>query len=237
MGQDAAGVAEELLQRLGLRVHRDPHPAAPGIQLELRQRSAFGVERALPVLLVEYEGVLALEVVSPAVERADEVAAVARHAVHTVGSVDQLPAAVRADIAVGAQGIAPRTFGNAHDDDRFIADVVREEIAQVGDHLEPLGHLPDLRPQQVLFGLCVITREECLGAVSGGLFKVIHRHVRSRAFRLVHRATPARSIAQIEAREVARRTPRIDHFAVRRPARTQPRNSAQSGLVSPSLLK
>ena len=190
MRQDAAGDAEELLQRLGSRVHRDPHPAAPGIQLELRQRSAFGVGRALPVLLVEDVSVLALEVVSPAVERADKVAAVARHAVHAIGGIDQLPATMRADVVVGAQGVTARTLGHPHHDDRFIAHVVGEEIAEFGNDFEPFGHLPHAGPQPFLFRLGVFAREERLGAISERLRQVLDREARGDAVRLVHRASP-----------------------------------------------
>jgi hypothetical protein len=70
-------------------------------------------------------------------------------------------AAMRADIVECLDLIG----GRADDDDAVVANVVSEEVADIGKVLEAARHLPDARPQLLPLGLGIIAREESLGPI------------------------------------------------------------------------
>ncbi len=90
------------------------------------------------LLGAQHEGVLAVESPAPSVERADEGAA-------RPAALDELHAAVAAGVVVGADG----GVVDAHDDDRLVENLVLDEVAGLGDLLQPARHLPDARPEQL----------------------------------------------------------------------------------------
>src|SRR5579862_1685972 len=94
------------------------------------------IERPAPVVLVEDEGVLAIDVPSPAVETTGEVLGMP-------AAAGQPPPPVGTDVVEGPNLVGRR----ARHEDRLIEDVVGDEIADPGDLLLPAGHLPDLAPE------------------------------------------------------------------------------------------
>ena len=102
-------------------------------------------------------------------EAAHEILLPAADAIHVIGRVDELAAAVRTDVVVGLEGIGP----GADDDDRFVQDVVGDEIARLGDILETTGHLPHPGPQQIALGPGVFRRDECLDRIGQRLRQIV----------------------------------------------------------------
>jgi hypothetical protein len=164
---------EIVTQGPAIGIHVDPDPATPGVDLDLAQPGALLGQHAIPVLLVGNVGAVAIEVVAPAVKAADELLALAAGAVRALGCVDELAAAVRADVVKGLD----RVLCGTHDQDRVLADLVGDEVADVGDFLDAPGVLPDLRPQQIAFGIGVLARQEGLGGVGDRLAQVFDADV------------------------------------------------------------
>ena len=64
----------------------------------------------------------------------------------------------------------------AHHDDRLVEELVLDEVAGLGDLLEPAGHLPDPRPEQLGLHLVEVRVEVALlGDPVGELHRVGHR--------------------------------------------------------------
>src|SRR5204862_5556377 len=135
-------------QRLALRVHVEPDPAAPGAGPDLLQAGLLTGEAAGPVLALGDAGVLAVEVVAPSVEAADELPAVAAGVPGARRGVDQAAAPVRADVVV-----RPDLLGAGADhDEGVVHDLVGQVVADLRDLLHPAGLLPDPGPQLVPLG-------------------------------------------------------------------------------------
>src|SRR3990167_1736674 len=110
--QHAGDGIQVVEQGLAVGIQVDPDPASPGVHLYGAESGALFVERTLPVFLVRYVGVLAVQVKTPAVIVAEELAALALGISGAGRDVNQSPAAMRADIVIGANLI-----GRADDDD------------------------------------------------------------------------------------------------------------------------
>src|SRR6202008_767512 len=75
----------------------------------------------------------------------------------------QAAAAVLADVVIGGNAI----LGGAADDDRFVEDVVGDEIADLAQFLLAAGDLPDLAPQLRILGAGIAFRDIGLDADHG----------------------------------------------------------------------
>ncbi len=138
--EDGGERLDALPQRRGTGIEVDPGAPAPHLA---PHRGEVDVLR-LQVVLGERlplgdEGVLAVGAVAPAVEWADE-AALAR-----APALDDLDATMAAGVLEGAD---PEVLVADHDDG-LIEDLVLGEVVGLGDLLEPAGHLPDPRPEQI----------------------------------------------------------------------------------------
>src|SRR3546814_12635696 len=70
--QHAGRRLQILSQRYTIRIHVDPDPAAPGIDLDLAEPRVGIGQRATPIVLLADARAVAVEVERPALERADE---------------------------------------------------------------------------------------------------------------------------------------------------------------------
>jgi hypothetical protein len=140
--EDRCGGFEILAQGRGVRIHVDENPAAPRVHRHSLEARTLVRERTLPVGFVELERALAVQIVPPAVEAADEQLSAATCAVTTGRRIHQTSAAVGAHVVIGLNRIGR----SAHHDDRVIADVVREKVADIRDFLDAPGVLPHSRP-------------------------------------------------------------------------------------------
>ncbi len=136
------GWIEGLAERRGTVVEVDPRATAPLLAPHRDEIEVVGIE----VVLGERpplgdRGVLAVGPVAPAVERAPE------PRLAGPATLDDLDAAVATGVLERAH---PEVVG-AHHDDRLVEDLVLDEVARLGDLLEPAGHLPDPGPE--LLGL------------------------------------------------------------------------------------
>jgi hypothetical protein len=129
--------------------------------------------RAAPVLRIEDVGVLAVEVVHPAVKAAQEVLAVAGDGMFAGRRVDKLAAAMGADVVERLD----RVGSGADDDDGIVTDVVGEKVADIRDRLHAVGHLPHLGPQELLLRLEIFGRQEGLHGVGEGVFQIVDSDV------------------------------------------------------------
>ena len=84
---------------------------------------------------------------------------------HMAAARGQPLAAVPADIVMGDDF----AILGAHNDDRFVEDVVGVKIARIGDFFLAAGKLPDFAPQLVLFGAGIALRNI-------GLDRQLHGH-------------------------------------------------------------
>src|SRR5690606_16186437 len=89
--QQSGGRLKEIAQRSSIRIHVDPYPAAPSVDLDLRQGEALPVQPALPVLAIEDTGAFTFEVVFPGMVAAAEL-------LHSPTAVGQPAAAMGADV-------------------------------------------------------------------------------------------------------------------------------------------
>ena len=180
---------EEFAQRAGVRIHVDPDPATPGIDLHRGKAGAAGVKRALPVFLVGDIGGLAIEPEGPGVVVAAEFqlaapggmgAGVLRDRLRPAAGVvaNQAPAAVRADVVEGLQ--AGRRV--AHDQDRIVADVVGDVVTHLLQFLDAAGLLPDLRPQTFRLRFGIFAADEGFRRIGQRFRKIVG----DRVFGLVH---------------------------------------------------
>jgi hypothetical protein len=143
---------EVVEQRLDLGVHRDEHPAAPGLQPHGLQAERLLAEAraAGPVLLVRDVEHFAREAIAPAVELADQLPAGV-----AAGLVLQLAAAVLADVVE-----RPHAVGvGADDEDRLVGDVEAHEVADARHLLLAAGQQPGARPQPLLLQHDVFARD------------------------------------------------------------------------------
>src|SRR5439155_18178709 len=85
------------------------------------------------------EGVLAIHVEAPAVERADEAL---RPAIAVPAGFGQLDAAMAAGVVEGLHPVL-----GPDNNDRLAEIVIFDPVADLGDLLQPAGHLPHVRPQ------------------------------------------------------------------------------------------
>ena len=105
--EDFARATEEFLQAFRLFLALvDVDEPAPQIEATLGERGAIGIERAVPVEIMEDEGVLTLQIVTPAVKGAGEAApGVPAHAIAALWHVDQRAPAMRADVVERAEAL------------------------------------------------------------------------------------------------------------------------------------
>ena len=124
----------------------DESTATPGFHPASAQRNILRIKltRIEQVLAVN-EGILPVSIPAPAVERTDEPLALAI-AVAIVGN--QRNPAVAAGVVIGFHAIL-----GPHDDDRLAKVGILDPVPHFGDLLKPAGHLPDMRPQMIDFGL------------------------------------------------------------------------------------
>ena len=77
-----------------------------------------------------------------------------------LGRIDEAPAAVGADVAVGLDlalgAVGGFAFGNAHDQDRVVENLVGDVAADLGQVLDTAGLEPALAPQLVALGAGII---------------------------------------------------------------------------------
>src|SRR3546814_9836650 len=90
-------------------------------------------QRATPIVLLADARAVAVEVERPAMERADERGALAHRLLGPRRRIDQLAAAMRADVVERLVGIRP----GSHDDDRIVEDVVGQIAADLRQILDP----------------------------------------------------------------------------------------------------
>ncbi len=134
--------AEAFQQRGGAVVEIDESAAAPGLDPAGFQRDPGRIELVLAEdLAPENKAVGPVEIVAPAVERADEARPGA-----IAAALDQPHAAVTADVVEG-----PDTVFRANDDNGLFEHAVFGIVADLGNFLQPAGHLPDMRPELLLF--------------------------------------------------------------------------------------
>src|SRR5882724_12920405 len=98
-------------------IHVDEDPAAPGVDFDLGERFAPFVQRSLPVLRIEYKGVLTFQVEGPAMKAANERPLLTAGTIGTRGRADQPASAMRAHIVISLERIGRR----ADDQDRVVA--------------------------------------------------------------------------------------------------------------------
>jgi hypothetical protein len=101
------------------------------------------------------EGVLALGVPAPAVERADEAL---RLGIAVAAGCNQRYPAVAAGVVIGADPVP-----GPGDDHRAPEVGIFDPVADVLDRLEPAGHLPHVRPQLLVLELVEILVVIALG--------------------------------------------------------------------------
>ena len=158
-----------------LEIHVDPDPAAPDINLNRGQAGADRVQRAVPVLAVGDVCRAAVQPESPCVIVAAEGQLTAlcavcagllleRHRPAAGVVAHQPPAPVRADVVVGLEAAGCV----AHDQDRIVADVVGDVVADRFQLLHPARLLPYFRPQPLGLGLGIGAAGEGLGRIGQG---------------------------------------------------------------------
>src|ERR1700722_8619494 len=132
---------EKFLERLAIRVHIDEHPTAPDSRPHFVQPHGAGGQTIAPVLFIHDLNGTAVEVVAPAVERADELPG-------APASLCQLVAAMRTHVVERFDAV----LGRADDDDRVLENIVSDVAADAREFLQATGKLPDLRPELLRFG-------------------------------------------------------------------------------------
>ena len=151
--------AKAVAQARGIVVEIDEGAARPLFDPHRHEIDFGALENAfIEQLAGENKGVLALAVVAPAMERADEafLAAVAR--------------AMRQPHAAVTAGILERfhpVLGVDHDH-RVLEDIIQRIVAHLGDFFQAAGHLPDMRPELLLLqfeecGIVIADRWDQLG--------------------------------------------------------------------------
>src|SRR3546814_17393941 len=100
---------------------------------------------ATPIVLLADARAVAVEVERPAMERADERGALAHRLLGPRRRIDQLAAAMRADVVERLVGIRP----GAHDDDRIVAEVVGQIAADLRQIPDTADLQPDLAPEKI----------------------------------------------------------------------------------------
>src|SRR3990167_4153085 len=100
--QHAGDGIQVVVQGFAVGIEIDPDPASPEVNLDGAQAGTAFVEGALPVFLVRYVGVCAVQVEAPAVIAAEKLAALALGISGARGYVNQPPAAMGADVVIGA---------------------------------------------------------------------------------------------------------------------------------------
>ena len=156
--EDGGERLDALPQRRRVVVEVDPGAPAPHLAPHRREVEVLGLQVVLGERLrLRDEGVRAVGAVAPPVERADE-PALARPP-----ALDDLDAAVAAGVLEGPHA---QVVG-AHHDDRLVEDLVLDEVARLGDLLEPARHLPDPGPQQLDLHLVEVRVEVALLAGPG----------------------------------------------------------------------
>ena len=170
---------EAVAQRRGVVVEVDPRASTPELTSDRNQAEILRVQVVLVELLgPQHEGVVSVDAPAPAVEGANEGAPipVAFH---------QLYAAMAAGVVIG-----PHVFGvEADHDDGLVEDLVLDEVAGLGDLLEPACHLPHPRPEHLVFErveLRVVV--PLLGDPIGGLHRPRHRKRSPVHFAVLQRA-------------------------------------------------
>ncbi len=119
-------------------VEVDEDVAAPLIHATARQIEVGLIELLLAeVMLAVDEGVLAIHVPAPAVERADEPVGLA-----VAMALGQTHTAMAAGIVIGLH-----TFFGPDDDHRLVENLVLGPVADVLNLLQAASHLPRMRPQ------------------------------------------------------------------------------------------
>ena len=79
---------------------------------------------------------------------------------NTVRHRNQLAPAMRTNIVERFERFCAIALSHAHDDHRFLGDVVGNPISDVWEILQPFDHLPHLGPQQLLLGSKIFAAEK-----------------------------------------------------------------------------
>ncbi len=131
-------------QRRRAVVEVDPRAAAPQLASHRHQAKVVGAQ----VVLVERFGRAARRCCVRRFPSTSRGTGTRRYAGIPV-ALHQLHPAMAARVVVG-----PHVLGvKAHDDDGLVEDLVFDEVAGLGDLLEPARHLPHARPEQLVLQL------------------------------------------------------------------------------------
>ena len=134
LGQDF----EIAIERFGIVGQVDEDEAAPFADMH------FGQVPLVPIDMFEIPR--ARHMRQLAVERPGEAVERAAERLHAAARFAQQDAPMQADVHEGADA-----FGRAGDQDRLVADLIDDMVADVRDLLDPAGHLPDLLPHMLHF--------------------------------------------------------------------------------------